>query len=72
MAELDKRGIKDITIFASAIFPCHQPLVDMMKRGVVKNIYSAYISGPVGDAISNGELQGECIMYSHGGRPAMC
>ena len=28
MAEIAKRGYKDITIVASSIFPCHKPLVE--------------------------------------------
>lgn len=68
MEEIDKRGYKDITIAASSIFPCHKGLVDMMERGVVTQIYAAYISGPVAEAISNGKLKKPAIMHTHGGR----
>lgn len=68
MDEIYKRGYKDITIAASSIFPCHKELVKMMEEGVVTQIYAAYISGPVAEAISNGKLKKPAIMHTHGGR----
>lgn len=68
MEEIAKRGYKDVTVVASSIFPCHKPLVEMMEQGIVTQIYSAYISGPVAQAISKGKLQKPAIMHTHGGR----
>jgi citrate lyase subunit alpha / citrate CoA-transferase len=68
MDAIDKRGIKDITIFASSIFPCHAPLVHLIEKGVVTQIYAAYASGPVADAISKGLMKNPIIMHTHGGR----
>lgn len=68
MKEVEKRGVKDLTIFASSIFPCHEPLVKLIESGVVTKIYAAYISGPVAKAITNGKLQKPAIMHTHGGR----
>lgn len=64
-----KRGIKDITIAASSIFPVHEPLVEHMKNGVVTGIVANYISGPVARAISDGCLKKPAVMMTHGGRP---
>lgn len=64
-----KRGIKDITIAASSIFPVHEPLVEHMKNGVVTGIVANYISGPVARAISDGYLKKPAVMMTHGGRP---
>ncbi len=64
-----KRGIKDITIAASSIFPVHEPLVEHMKNGVVTGIVANYISGPVAKAISDGMLKKPAVMMTHGGRP---
>lgn len=64
-----KRGIKDITIAASSIFPVHEPLVEYMKNGVVTGIVANYISGPVAKAISDGYLKKPAVMMTHGGRP---
>lgn len=63
-----ERGIKDITIAASSIFPVHAPLVEHIKNGVVTGIYAAYMSGPVADAVSKGALKNPSIMHTHGGR----
>ncbi len=61
-------GIKNLTIAASSLFPVHEPLVQWMKAGVVTQIVSNYISGPVAQAISTGELARPAIMHTHGGR----
>jgi len=63
--ELD---IKDVTIVASSIFPVHKDLVELIENGNVTNIYAAYISGPVADAISAGKLKNPAYMHSHGAR----
>ncbi|SPF32924.1 citrate (pro-3S)-lyase, alpha subunit [Candidatus Desulfosporosinus infrequens] len=65
---LAKRGLKDLTIAASSIFPVHAPLVEHMKSGVVTGIVANYMSGPVPEAISRGELKKPAIMQTHGGR----
>ncbi len=68
MREIQERGYKDITLVASSIFPCHKELVLMMEAGIITGIYSAYISGPVAKAISQGKLQKPAVMHTHGGR----
>ncbi|MGL5055441.1 MAG: citrate lyase subunit alpha [Fusobacteriaceae bacterium] len=68
MEELSKRGYKDIRIVASSIFPCHKMLVPLIENGTVTQVYSAYISGPVAKAISEGKLAKPAIMHTHGGR----
>lgn len=68
MEKIAQRNIHDITIFASSIFPCHKPLVDLIEKGIVTQIYAAYISGPVAEAISYGKLSKVCVMHTHGGR----
>lgn len=65
---LAKRGIKDITIAATSIFPVHAPLVEHIKNGVVTGLYAGYMSGAVADAVSNGLLKKPAIMHTHGGR----
>jgi citrate lyase subunit alpha/citrate CoA-transferase len=64
-----KKGIKDLTVAASSIFPIHAPLLDHMKSGVVTGLVANYMSGPVADAVSKGELKKPAIMQTHGGRP---
>lgn len=69
MGAIAKRGIKDLTVAASSIFPIHTPLVELMKKGVVTGLVTNYMSGPVADAVSRGELRKPAIMQTHGGRP---
>ncbi|MEG1870557.1 MAG: citrate lyase subunit alpha, partial [Peptostreptococcaceae bacterium] len=63
-----KRGIKDIAIAASSIFPIHRQLVPYIEDGIVSKIYANYISGPVAAAVSSGKLKYPAIMHTHGGR----
>lgn len=66
--EVKRRGIKDITLVASSIFPCHEPIVQLIKDGTIKNVITSYMSGPVAESISHGDLKGTLVMQSHGGR----
>lgn len=66
--EVKRRGIKDITLVASSIFPCHEPIVPIIKDGTIKNVITSYMSGPVAESISHGDLKGTLVMQSHGGR----
>ena len=66
--EVIRRGIKDITLVASSIFPCHEPIVPLIKDGTIKNVITSYMSGPVAESISHGDLKGTLVMQSHGGR----
>lgn len=70
MAVIAKRGLKDIHVAATGIFPIHEPLVDYIKKGIVTKISVNYISpGPVAKAISKGLLKNPAVLMSHGGRP---
>ena len=68
MEGLAKRGVKDLTVAASSIFPIHEPLVEHIEKGVVTGLVSNYISGPVAEAISKGKLKKPALMQTHGGR----
>jgi citrate lyase subunit alpha/citrate CoA-transferase len=63
-----KKGIKNITVAVSSIFPTHEPMVKHIKNGVITGIYTNYMSGPVADAISRGKLKNVAVMHTHGGR----
>lgn len=71
MRNLHKRGIKEITVAASSLFPCHNYLTTMIEDGSVTKIYASYISGPIAKAISYGKLKETCVLTTHGGRPRM-
>ncbi|MBR0576257.1 citrate lyase subunit alpha [Proteiniclasticum sp. BAD-10] len=65
---LQKQGVKGLTLMASSIFPVHGVLRPLLQDGTITNIITSYISGPLGEAVSRGELQGQILMQSHGGR----
>jgi len=70
MDAIARRGIKDISVAATGIFPIHEPLVEYIKCGIVTGISVNYISpGPVATAITQGFLKKPAVLMSHGGRP---
>lgn len=68
LAEAARRGLRGLTIAPSSLFPVHAPLVEHLKSGVVGRIVTAYMSGPVADAVSQGVLPVPVVMQTHGGR----
>ena len=68
LAEIARKGLKDIKVAASSLFPVHAPLVDYFRQGVVTGVYTGYVSGPVAEAISRGALRNPVYMHTHGGR----
>lgn len=68
LEEIAEMGIKNLTLAASAIYPIHQPLTKKMEDKTITKIDTAFISGPVGEAIVNGKLEQPAIFRSHGGR----
>lgn len=60
-------GVKDLTWFPSASFPCHAPVIELMERGVVHHIEGS-MNGPLGDYCSQGRMRGTGVLRSHGGR----
>jgi len=63
-----RRGIKDITLAASSLFPNNIPLIKHIRNGVITKIVTNYMSGPVAQEISRGILKSPVIMHTHGGR----
>lgn len=68
MKEVQKMGIKDVTICASSLGKAHDALVPMIEDGTITGIQSSGVRGKIGEAISTGKLKGLAIMRSHGGR----
>ncbi len=65
--EISKMGIKDITIFPSALFPVHEKLIEFIKNGTISKIEGS-MNGPIGEFVSYGNMPKTCILRSHGGR----
>jgi len=61
-------GIKDLTVAASSVFPAQASLVGHMRAGVVTGLETSYMSGPVAQAVTRGELENPVVFRSHGGR----
>ena len=68
MKEIQKMGLKNITISASSLGKAHDDLVPMIEDGTITNIESSGVRGQIGEAISHGKLKGLATMRSHGGR----
>lgn len=64
---LAERGLKDMVIAPSALFPVHEPIVKHIENGVVSHIEGS-MNGPVGRACSLGKMKKACTLRSHGGR----
>jgi len=63
-----RRGLKDLRMFATALFPTHKPVIDHVKNGVVSRIEGS-MNGPVGAFVSQGgKLAEPAVLRSHGGR----
>lgn len=63
-----QRGLKDLIIAPSSIFPVHDELAEYVRNGVITNIITDYMKGAVADSVTDGNLQGLALLQSHGGR----
>ncbi len=68
MEQVKKRGLKNITIAPSSIFPIHEPIIPLIVDETITMIYTNYLNGPVAKKVSQGALKYPLIMDTHGGR----
>lgn len=68
---LAKRGIRNITLVASSLFAIHKDIVPYLKDQTITKIITAYMTGPVAQAVSEGYCKEVCIIHSHGYRAYM-
>ena len=61
-------GIKDLTLFPTALFGVHKHLIDHIKSGVITKIMGS-VNGPIGQLVSEGGMDVPVVLRSHGGRP---
>ena len=59
--------IKNIRMAQTAMFDVHEPVINLIKEGVVNRIEGS-INGVVGDYISRNPLSYPVVLRSHGGR----
>ncbi|MHA1966402.1 MAG: citrate lyase subunit alpha [Candidatus Hodarchaeales archaeon] len=60
-------GIKKITLAPTALFAVHKPLLEHIESGVIGRIEGS-MNGPLGKAVSMGEVPIPTMLRSHGGR----
>ena len=60
-------GVRDLVWFPSAAFPCHAPVIEHMRNGVVRRVEGS-LNGPLGLNASHGKMAGAAVLRSHGGR----
>lgn len=69
MEKIASLGIKNLTLNASSLFDTHRPLLEHIKNGVVTEIFTDYMAGGLGEAVSHGILEKPVKFMTHGGRP---
>lgn len=65
---IEERKIKDLHFAPSSIFPNYDGMIELIKNKQITNIHTNYLNGPVARLISEGYLEGQLIMNTHGGR----
>jgi len=61
-------GIKNLTLFPTALFGVHKKLIEHIKSGVISRIMGS-VNGPIGQLVSEGGMDVPVVLRSHGGRP---
>lgn len=60
-------GVRDLVWQPSATFPCHEPLIEYLESGILHHIEGS-LNGPLGRYASRGQMRGQAVLRSHGGR----
>lgn len=61
-------GIRDLTLFPTALFGVHKAIIPHIKSGVIRRIMGS-VNGPIGQLVSEGGMDVPVVLRSHGGRP---
>jgi citrate lyase subunit alpha/citrate CoA-transferase len=59
--------VRHLRWFPSAAFPCHEPIIEHIKKGTIDWVEGS-LNGPLGDFASRGYMRGMAVLRSHGGR----
>ena len=68
MDAIARAGIRDLTLAPSSLTSIHAPLLDHVRSGVIRRIYTSGLRGSLADAISYGAMDIPVLIHSHGGR----
>lgn len=64
----EEQQVSHLHLYPSSIFPSYTGILNLIKQGLVDNITTNYMNGPVAAYISTHGLPGEVRMQTHGGR----
>lgn len=67
VGRLAAKGVCDLTLAPSALFPVHNALLPYIRSGVITKIEGS-MNGTIGAACSRGEIPKTCVLRSYGGR----
>ncbi|MTJ84209.1 MAG: citrate lyase subunit alpha [Telmatospirillum sp.] len=65
---LARMGFRDLTLASSSLLSCNAPLIDHIRNGVIRRIYTSGMRGKLAEAISHGLMDQPINIHSHGGR----
>jgi len=68
MDAIARAGIRDLTLAPSSLTTIHAPLLEHVRSGVIRKIYTSGLRGALADAISHGAMDIPVTIHSHGGR----
>ncbi|MBJ3815859.1 citrate lyase subunit alpha [Shimwellia pseudoproteus] len=68
VATLASMGLRDLTLASSSLMTCNDELIEHIRRGVIRRIYTSGMRGKLADAISHGLMAEPVQIHSHGGR----
>lgn len=68
MDVLSGMGFHNLTVAASSLSGCHDPMIAHIRNGVVRKIYTSGLRGKLGEFISQGHMEEPVQIHSHGGR----
>lgn len=68
VGKLAEMGYKDLNLAASSLQDVHSPLIEHIKNGVITEISTSGLRGPLAKAISEGLMEKPVVFRSHGGR----
>lgn len=66
--KLAEMGLRDLTLASSSLLSCNFPLIEHIKSGVIRRIYTSGMRGKLANAISHGLMAEPVQVHSHGGR----
>lgn len=68
VGKLAEMGFKNLKLAASSLQDVHAPLIEHIKNGVITEISTSGLRGPLAKAISEGLMEKPVVFRSHGGR----